>query len=50
MAGIKYTLISKYKTVLSLLSALHRSAPQDRLRILAVEVEKRWMNSGSTQV
>jgi hypothetical protein len=31
-----------------LLSNLHRSAPHDRLRILAVEIDKRWTARTST--
>ena len=40
MVSIRRLLVSKYRTVLNVLDALHRSAPQDRLRILAVEIEK----------
>jgi hypothetical protein len=31
-----------YKSLLELLSNLHRIAPHDRLRMLALEIEKRW--------
>ena len=49
MVSIRRMLVSKYRTVLNVLDALHRSAPQDRLRILAVEIDKHWLHSERTQ-
>ena len=37
-----YSMVFSYKGLLELLSNVHRTARHDRLRILAVEIEKRW--------
>ena len=50
MVGFANTLVSRYKIFLDVLNALHRSAPQDRLRTLVLEVERHWMHRGTTQV
>ena len=49
MVDIGRLLVSKYRTILNVVNALHRSAPQDRLRILAVEVDTYWLHGERTQ-
>jgi hypothetical protein len=40
MPVLSNTLLSKYRTVLNVLKELQQSAPQDRIRILAITLEK----------
>ncbi len=43
-----HSMVFSYKDLLELLSNLHRSARHDRLRILAVEIDKRWNARSAT--